>query len=189
MNWRAILTQSLKTFLYSPDYWSAILAPALVLSSPLVLPSVDVIEPQRLRFSRYRVFISLILYARNTSSGGEKKHNQVTAAVLLNLYPSVPDFNSPPSLFSFHTKNKSSRTWTGILISSNWLPAGLYCLCVDVIFFIHDKHEYWSDFWRPKMGQPLRMAKGYTVAFGRAHFILQLQYGLVYILRPALRTS
>lgn len=31
------------------------------------------------------------------------------------------------------------------------------------------------------MGRPLRMVKGYTVTFGRAHFISP-QYGLVFIL-------
>lgn len=32
-------------------------------------------------------------------------------------------------------------------------------------FFIHVKHEKWSDFWRPNTGRPLRMVKGYAVTF------------------------
>lgn len=90
---------------------------------------------------------------------------------------------SPFPLFSFITYQKQIVTdlnWNFNQVStSNWLPAGLWCLCVDVLFFYTWNMK--SDFWRPNMGRPLRMVKGYTVTFGRAHFISP-QYGLVFIL-------
>lgn len=108
-----------------------------------------------------------------------KKHNQVTAAVLLtssSLYPSVPDFNAPPSPFYITYQKR-------IVTDLNWnlnqrepdFQLDFVCWCYIFLYMIN------QTFSRPNMGRPSRMVKGYTVTFGRARFISP-HYGLVSIL-------
>lgn len=131
VKWRAILNQRLKLF-YFQDYWAAILAPALLFSA-LILRSVDVIEPQLLRSSRNRVFISLIIYACKPSSGGGNSSCIIIFMSIWQLSVSFQTLNPlPSSLFHSTTKNILALNWNfNQVLTWNWFPAGL-CLFVDV---------------------------------------------------------
>lgn len=68
-----------------------------------------------------------------------EKHNRVPEAVSLSLslanpYPFIPDCN-PASQFLIHLTPKTNLNWSELEF---WIksesPAGLFCLCVDVIF-------------------------------------------------------
>lgn len=145
VNWLAIFTHSLKLFSIPPDYWSAILASALIFSSCPSISGCHYWASTVLRSSRYRIFISIVLCVSNTSSGSEEKAQSGNSSCNLDILESLffsffPDLKSAfPPFFPFHTKNKSLWTWTGILIKcqkqTDFQLDFVVNLCVDVIFF------------------------------------------------------
>lgn len=87
-----------------------------------------------------------------------------------------PDFKPPFPFFIPHQKQIGA--WTGISIKCHH-ETDFQQVCLLTLYFFDTRQtqKNWSHFWRPNMGRPLRIVKGYMVA----HFNSP-QYGLVHIL-------